>query len=67
MASNVEAVEYYRRVALFPQCSGCAAGPSGHMLGAALIELHVLEGDERTTLLFTGDLGATDRPIVPRS
>jgi metallo-beta-lactamase family protein len=59
-----EAVEYYRRVALFPNVVAVLR-PSGHMLGAALIELHVLEGDERTTLLFTGDLGATDRPIVP--
>jgi metallo-beta-lactamase family protein len=59
-----EAVDYYRRVAITPNIIAVLR-PSGHMLGSSLVELHVVEGAKRTKLLFTGDLGATDRPIVP--
>jgi metallo-beta-lactamase family protein len=59
-----EAVDYYRRVAVTPNIIAVLR-PSGHMLGSALVELHVVEEEKRITLLFTGDLGASNRPIVP--
>ena len=37
---------------------------SGHILGAAIVELWVTEGDQTTKLVFSGDLGNLDQPIV---
>ncbi|HHX44672.1 MAG TPA: MBL fold metallo-hydrolase [Chloroflexi bacterium] len=37
---------------------------AGHILGSALCALDVQEGERRFRLLFTGDLGRRDRPIL---
>ena len=37
---------------------------AGHLLGSASISVTVREGAEETTLLFSGDLGNTDRPLI---
>lgn len=37
---------------------------AGHILGAAIVELWVTEGEETTKLVFSGDLGNLDQPIV---
>lgn len=37
---------------------------AGHILGSAVIELFVSENDETTKLVFSGDLGVNDRPIL---
>ena len=37
---------------------------AGHILGSAIIELRLTDGDARRTLVFSGDLGRTDTPIV---
>lgn len=37
---------------------------AGHILGSAIIELRVTEGDATTTVVFSGDLGRGDTPIV---
>jgi metallo-beta-lactamase family protein len=37
---------------------------AGHILGSAIIELWIREGDETTKLVFSGDLGSHDRPII---
>ncbi len=37
---------------------------AGHILGSAIIELRLADGDARRTLVFSGDLGRTDTPIV---
>ena len=37
---------------------------AGHILGSAIIELRVTEGDKSTTIVFSGDLGRSDTPIV---
>jgi metallo-beta-lactamase family protein len=37
---------------------------AGHILGSAIIELRVTDGDARQTLVFSGDIGRTDTPIV---
>ncbi|HHW09900.1 MAG TPA: MBL fold metallo-hydrolase [Firmicutes bacterium] len=42
--------------------------PSGHILGSALVTItsKIEPGEDRNvSLIFTGDLGATNRPIVP--
>jgi metallo-beta-lactamase family protein len=37
---------------------------AGHILGSAIIELRVTDGDSSTTVVFSGDLGRSDTPIV---
>ena len=37
---------------------------AGHLLGSASIYVTVQEGDEKRTVLFSGDLGNVDRPLI---
>ena len=37
---------------------------AGHLLGSASIYVTVTEGDKETTLLFSGDIGNTARPLI---
>lgn len=37
---------------------------AGHVLGSAFIEATILDGGEEKRLLFSGDLGRADRPIL---
>ena len=37
---------------------------AGHILGSAIIELGVTDGAETTTIVFSGDLGRCDTPIL---
>jgi len=38
---------------------------AGHLLGSATVEMAIQEGEGRTTLLFSGDLGRYDVPLNP--
>ncbi len=37
---------------------------AGHILGSAIIELRLTDGDATTTVVFSGDLGRRDTPIL---
>lgn len=37
---------------------------AGHILGSSILEIWVQEGAQRTKLVFTGDLGQTNQPII---
>jgi metallo-beta-lactamase family protein len=37
---------------------------AGHILGSAIIELRVTDGDNRSTIVFSGDLGRDGTPIL---
>jgi metallo-beta-lactamase family protein len=37
---------------------------AGHILGSAIIELRVTDGDQRRTIVFSGDLGRDESPIL---
>lgn len=37
---------------------------AGHILGSAITELWVTEGDDTSKIVFSGDLGVMDRPIL---
>jgi len=37
---------------------------AGHILGSAIIELRVTDGDDSRTIVFSGDLGRDDSPIL---
>jgi metallo-beta-lactamase family protein len=36
----------------------------GHLLGSACIEIWLQEGDEKKKIVFSGDVGNTDQPII---
>ena len=38
--------------------------PAGHILGSSSIELHVTENGRATSILFSGDVGRYDQPIL---
>lgn len=38
---------------------------AGHILGSAWVECQVGEGERHTSVIFSGDLGATDTPLLP--
>jgi metallo-beta-lactamase family protein len=58
-----EPVEYRRP---FQPLAGVTATyhDAGHILGAAMIRLELQANGERRTLLFSGDLGCWDRPLL---
>lgn len=37
---------------------------AGHILGSSILEIWVKDGDEITKVVFSGDLGMPDRPII---
>ena len=37
---------------------------AGHILGSSIVELWIREGDQETKLVFSGDLGTKDRPLL---
>jgi metallo-beta-lactamase family protein len=37
---------------------------AGHIIGSAIVELYVTEGDKTTKLVFSGDLGQPNQPII---
>jgi metallo-beta-lactamase family protein len=37
---------------------------AGHILGSAIIELRIADGDASTTVVFSGDIGRCDTPIL---
>ncbi|MFC1576953.1 MBL fold metallo-hydrolase RNA specificity domain-containing protein [Candidatus Omnitrophota bacterium] len=37
---------------------------AGHILGAAMIEIHVSQGNSEKTLIFSGDIGRWNKPIL---
>jgi metallo-beta-lactamase family protein len=56
-------VEYEQALVVLP---GIAATfhDAGHILGSAIIELRVTDGGSTTTIVFSGDLGRDDTPIL---
>lgn len=54
---------YHERVEILPGVS-LRFLDAGHLLGSASVELTVREGAEERVLLFSGDLGNLDRPLI---
>jgi metallo-beta-lactamase family protein len=40
---------------------------AGHILGSSIVQLEILAGDDRRTLVFSGDLGYRDAPLMDPS
>ena len=56
-------VDYDHRITLAPGIEARFVDV-GHLLGSASIELWITEGDTTTKLVFSGDIGNTDQPIL---
>lgn len=61
--AQVQAVEYDQDVRP-DRTVRCRFRDAGHILGSAIIEIWIDEGDRTTKLVFSGDLGQPGRPIV---
>ena len=59
----LEGIEYDKEREILPGVSICFRD-AGHLLGSASIEVKVTEAGETKTLLFSGDLGNTERPLL---
>ncbi|BEU87661.1 MBL fold metallo-hydrolase [Selenomonas sp. TAMA-11512] len=56
-------VEYNERFAIADHISVCYRD-AGHIMGSAIIEIFIHENGEETKLVFSGDLGQPDQPIL---
>ena len=56
-------VDYEKRIELAPGIEARFVDV-GHLLGSASIELWITEGDTTTKLVFSGDIGNLDQPII---
>jgi metallo-beta-lactamase family protein len=66
-ASAMEAfrpVDYGVEVILSP-AARVRFNDAGHILGAAIVELWIKEGNREVKIVFSGDLGSTGQPIIP--
>lgn len=59
----VRPVLYDQLIELNPEMS-IVFNDAGHILGSAITELWVTEGDNVSKIVFSGDLGVMDRPIL---
>ncbi|MCA9311646.1 MAG: MBL fold metallo-hydrolase [Phycisphaerales bacterium] len=61
--SRLRIIEYHKRVQLFPGIEVCYRD-AGHILGSATVEVKVSEGGTTRTIVFSGDVGSHDRPLL---
>jgi metallo-beta-lactamase family protein len=61
---HFECFAYERPKQLAPGIT-CTFRRAGHILGSAIVEFVLEENGKRTQLVFTGDLGRYDAPIIP--
>jgi len=59
----VKPILYDKLVEINPEIEICF-NDAGHILGSAVTELWVTEGENTSKIVFSGDLGVTDRPIL---
>jgi metallo-beta-lactamase family protein len=57
------AVDYDRAIEVVPGVTAIFHD-AGHILGSAIIELRLADGTATTTVVFSGDLGRSDTPIL---
>jgi len=60
---HFSAVEYLACVAVSPNVEGCYY-EAGHVLGAATININIKQDGKNHRLIFSGDIGEPDRPII---
>lgn len=58
-----EGVDYYTTYAISPQIN-LTFYDAGHILGSAITELTIYENEQTLKLVFSGDLGKSNQPII---
>lgn len=61
--SMLSPVDYRQRITLCEGIDVCFTDV-GHLLGSACIEVWIREGDTEKKIVFSGDVGNTDQPII---
>ena len=61
--NHVKEVEYENMIDLTPGIK-CRFQDAGHILGSAIIEIWITEGETTRKIVFSGDLGQPGRPIL---
>jgi metallo-beta-lactamase family protein len=56
-------VEYDKTVEIAPGIEATFYD-AGHVLGSAMIRLRVIQGEEKRSIIFSGDIGRWDRPML---
>lgn len=56
-------MDYQERVEILPGLS-VTLHDAGHILGSAIVEITVAEAGDRRTLVFSGDLGYSEAPVM---
>jgi len=60
---HFSAVEYLSCVGINSNIEGCYY-EAGHVLGAAVININIRKDGKNHRIIFSGDIGETDRPII---
>ena len=62
----LQQVQTYEYGEIFDLCDGVKVRfrDAGHLLGSSQVEIWATEGDETRKLVFSGDLGNVDQPII---
>ncbi len=60
---KLQTVSYDARLTPHPSVN-CSFRDAGHILGSAIIEVWLKDRNKQTKLVFSGDLGQPDRPIL---
>jgi metallo-beta-lactamase family protein len=60
---HFSAVEYLNCVRISSNVEGCYY-EAGHVLGAAVININIRRDDKNHRVIFSGDIGEPDRPII---
>ncbi|MBN2244216.1 MAG: MBL fold metallo-hydrolase [Candidatus Aminicenantes bacterium] len=59
----IEAVPYKKKISLNKSVSVCFHD-AGHILGSAMIEIIVKDGNKKKNIVFSGDIGQWNKPLV---
>ena len=60
---SFETVHYYDKIEINPFVT-VRYQDAGHILGSSILEIWIKEGNEEVKLLYSGDLGMPNRPII---
>jgi metallo-beta-lactamase family protein len=63
VAPHFSAVEYDSCIRVKDGIEGCFY-EAGHVLGSATVGINIIRGNEKRRILFSGDVGEPDRPII---
>ena len=61
--AQITGIDYQQSIEIVPELK-LTLHDAGHILGSSIVELSCTEGDRPRTLVFSGDLGYRDAPVM---